>query len=121
MQCSAEYIEQCKNIKVDSKNRIFIQLGQSETLSWLSEWFFRIIYSSEAHEIKRRKKNREKSACCLINEKSTVRSKKEDIIYRLVMESSARSCFESKTSLTVIEIGLVVFIKQPFLACTPDG
>lgn len=121
--CPTEYLAQYSLIKVDKekwKDICIKSVGQSESSSWFRERKLRITCSSKAHSIKTRKDNFEKLASEFINQKYKGKMT-ADMIYGIKMEPVAASCFEEKTGAQIYHVGLVVCIKQPFLACSPDG
>ena len=114
-------------IAVDEKKWLdicFFSRGQSECALWFWERFIRITCSSRAHRIKTRKDESAVNIMILVEQflkqqhKSAVT---QEMLYGLKMEKRAKITSEELTGLEVFETGLIVFINQTFLACSPDG
>ncbi|XP_018398070.1 PREDICTED: uncharacterized protein LOC108776060, partial [Cyphomyrmex costatus] len=95
-------------------------VGQSQTAVWHAERHHRITCSNKVHRIKTKQNNFEDLAKQFLNDKYR-NILTDDMRYGLKMEAIARSCFESHTKLKVHEVGLVISLQQPYLACSPDG
>lgn len=94
--------------------------SQNQYLSLLKERHLRITCSSKAHDIKTRKENFEALAIRFMKDKGKGKLT-ESMLHGLTMEPTAESCFEKQTGWKVLDVGLIVCLLQPFLACFPDG
>jgi len=123
IKCPKEYSSQYEMAEVDEKKWIEIALKsakQSESVSWFTERYVRITCSSKAHDIKTRQDNYEQLAMRFQKDRGKGRAT-DDMLYGLRMESAAKVAFENKTGLKVLNVGLIISLSQPFLACSPDG
>lgn len=101
--------------------RIFSNsIKQSETAIWFTERYLRVTASQKAHRIKTRQTNFESLALQFKNQRYKG-GLTDAMRYGLAMESQAKLALSEQIGLKIYDSGLVVCIKQPFLACSPDG
>lgn len=123
ISCPQEYLCKYEEIKVDKEKWMEIAfnfIGQSNTYMWLQQRRTRITCSEKAHRIKTRVANFDTLAEQLSKQKNKA-LKPIAMQYGLEMESTARLMFQETYGYRVHEVGLIVSLKQPYLACSPDG
>lgn len=120
--------EDCKtfydsNVIVDLKKWeciLFNSVKQSKTSVWFKERYLRVTASQKSHRIKTRKENFEGLAK-QFQKKRYDGTMLDPMRYGLDMEPVAKDKLSAEINRKVHDVGLVVCMKQPFLACSPDG
>ena len=123
-KCHPDFQSKFDKITVDEKKWTDICLKsvrQSETQSWFDERYVRITCSSRAHRVKTRdQENLDSLIKQFLKEKYKGRFT-PDMLYGIETEPVAKEVFQNLTNCKVYDVGLVISVNQPFLACSPDG